>query len=58
MRVLLEVASDQDDLAGAVLHIEDILKPATPTSPPPSGSPSPGSTWKSPAASGSLRPTT
>ena len=26
MRVLLDVASDQDDLAGAVLHIEDILK--------------------------------
>jgi tetratricopeptide (TPR) repeat protein len=26
MRVLLEIASDQDDLAGGVLHIEDILK--------------------------------
>jgi len=26
MRVLLEVASDQDDLAGGVLHVEDILK--------------------------------
>ena len=26
MRVLLDVASDQDDLAGAVLHIGDILK--------------------------------
>jgi tetratricopeptide (TPR) repeat protein len=26
MRVLLEVASDQNDLAGGVLHIEDILK--------------------------------
>ena len=25
MRVLLDVASDEDDLAGAVLHIEDIL---------------------------------
>jgi len=25
MRVLLEIASDQDDLAGGVLHIEDIL---------------------------------
>jgi tetratricopeptide (TPR) repeat protein len=26
MRVMLEIASDQDDLAGGVLHIEDILK--------------------------------
>jgi len=26
MRVLLEIASEQDDLAGAVLHIEDILR--------------------------------
>jgi len=26
MRVLLEIAGDQDDLAGGVLHIEDILK--------------------------------
>jgi tetratricopeptide (TPR) repeat protein len=26
MRVLLEVAGDQDDLSGAVIHIEDILK--------------------------------
>jgi tetratricopeptide (TPR) repeat protein len=26
MRVLLEIASEQDDLAGAVVHIEDILK--------------------------------
>jgi len=26
MRVLLEVASDQSDLAGGVLHVEDILK--------------------------------
>ena len=28
MRVLLEVASDQDDLAGGVLHVTDILKKA------------------------------
>jgi tetratricopeptide (TPR) repeat protein len=26
MRVLLEIAGDQDDLAGGVLHVEDILK--------------------------------
>jgi tetratricopeptide (TPR) repeat protein len=37
MRVLLEVASDQDDLAGAVLHIEDILKAG--------GSDVPASAW-------------
>ena len=29
MRVLLEVASDQDDLAGGVLHVTDILKKAS-----------------------------
>jgi tetratricopeptide (TPR) repeat protein len=29
MRVLLEVASDQDDLAGGVLHVSDILKKAS-----------------------------
>jgi tetratricopeptide (TPR) repeat protein len=37
MRVLLEVAADQDDLAGGVLHIEDILKNA--------GSDVPASSW-------------
>lgn len=37
MRVLLEVAADQDDLAGAVLHIEDILKNA--------GAKAPASSW-------------
>jgi tetratricopeptide (TPR) repeat protein len=37
MRVLLEIASDQDDLAGGVLHIEDILKAG--------GSDVPASAW-------------
>jgi tetratricopeptide (TPR) repeat protein len=37
MRVLLEIASDQDDLAGGVLHIEDILKSG--------GSSAPASAW-------------
>ena len=37
MRVLLEIASDQDDLAGGVLHIEDILKAG--------GSDIPASAW-------------
>ena len=37
MRVLLEIASDQDDLAGGVLHIEDILKAG--------GSDAPASAW-------------
>lgn len=32
MRVILEVASDQNDLAGGVLHVEDILKAADTTS--------------------------
>ena len=37
MRVLLEIAGDQDDLAGGVLHIEDILKAG--------GSSVPASAW-------------
>jgi tetratricopeptide (TPR) repeat protein len=37
MRVLLEIAGDQDDLAGGVLHIEDILKAG--------GSDVPASAW-------------
>jgi len=37
MRVLLEIASEQDDLAGGVLHIEDILKAG--------GSDIPASSW-------------
>jgi tetratricopeptide (TPR) repeat protein len=37
MRVLLEIAGDQDDLAGGVLHIEDILKA--------DGSDAPASSW-------------
>jgi tetratricopeptide (TPR) repeat protein len=37
MRVLLEIASEQDDLAGGVLHIEDILKAG--------GSDVPASSW-------------
>ena len=37
MRVLLEIAGDQDDLAGGVLHIEDILKAG--------GSNAPASAW-------------
>jgi tetratricopeptide (TPR) repeat protein len=37
MRVLLEIASDQDDLAGGVLHIEDILNAG--------GSDVPASAW-------------
>ncbi len=37
MRVLLEIAADQDDLAGGVLHIEDILKAG--------GSDVPASAW-------------
>jgi tetratricopeptide (TPR) repeat protein len=37
MRVLLEIAGDQDDLAGGVLHIEDILKAG--------GSDTPASAW-------------
>ncbi len=36
MRVLLEIAGDQDDLSGAVIHIEDILK---------NGNKVPASTW-------------
>jgi len=31
MRVMLEIASDQNDLAGGVIHIEDILKNGGPT---------------------------
>jgi tetratricopeptide (TPR) repeat protein len=37
MRVLLEIAGDQEDLAGGVLHIEDILKAG--------GSDTPASSW-------------
>jgi tetratricopeptide (TPR) repeat protein len=37
MRVLLEIADDQDDLAGGVLHIEDILQAG--------GSDAPASAW-------------
>jgi tetratricopeptide (TPR) repeat protein len=37
MRVLLEIAGEQDDLAGGVLHIEDILKAG--------GSDVPASSW-------------
>jgi tetratricopeptide (TPR) repeat protein len=37
MRVLLEIAGEQDDLAGGVLHIEDILKAG--------GARVPGSAW-------------
>lgn len=37
MRVMLEVAADQNDLAGAVLHIKDILKAA--------GTKAPASSW-------------
>jgi len=33
MRVLLEVAGDQNDLAGGVLHVEDILKSSGPNAP-------------------------
>ena len=33
MRVLLEIAAEQDDLSGAVLHIEDILRGAGPSVP-------------------------
>ena len=33
MRVLLEIAGDQNDLAGGVIHIEDILKTGAPNVP-------------------------